>query len=82
LYFTGVLARKSQKYKRFMPIYDYQCRRCGAEFEALRGIRSEDSDVECPVCGEKDAERKVSLTASEILKSFGCGSGRGSSRFG
>ena len=65
-----------------MPLYDYQCRQCGAEFEALRSVHDHDSEVECPVCQEKDAERQVSLTASDILKSFGCGSGRGASRFG
>ena len=66
-----------------MPIYDYACRQCGKEFEALRRVHDHDSEVECPVCGEKNAERKVSLTAAEILKSFGgCGSGRGASRFG
>lgn len=66
-----------------MPLYDYECRKCGAEFDTLRSIRDKDEDVECPVCHEHDCRRKVSLTASEILRSSGCGGGgRGPYRFG
>jgi putative FmdB family regulatory protein len=61
-----------------MPIYEYQCQDCGGEFDALRRLSDDDRDVECPFCGEKHAERKMALTASDPF-SFkgGCGSGSG-----
>ena len=66
-----------------MPIYDYQCRNCGAEFDALRKMNDEDREVECPYCHEKDCERKISLPASDYLSVSGCGgSGKGPMRFG
>jgi len=65
-----------------MPIYDYQCRNCGAEFEALRNIKDEDHDLECPYCHEKDCERRISLTASDFLADGKCGPSRGPMRFG
>lgn len=37
-----------------MPIYAYNCLKCGGHFEARRGV--EDSSTPCPVCGT-DAER-------------------------
>jgi putative FmdB family regulatory protein len=68
-----------------MPIYEYKCRKCGETFDALRSIREADSDLECPVCGEREAERQISLTATEAaaVKGGGCGGGRpGRMRFG
>lgn len=67
-----------------MPIYEYKCRKCGETFDALRSIREADADIECPVCGERKAERQISLTATDAntLKG-GCGGGRpGRMRFG
>jgi putative FmdB family regulatory protein len=43
-----------------MPIYNYRCTGCGAEFERL--VRS-DSDVVCPGCSGRELERLMSLTA-------------------
>ena len=66
-----------------MPLYDYQCRNCGAEFDMLRSIKDDDSEVECPYCHEKDCEKKISLVASDYLSGGKCGGGgRGSYRFG
>ena len=65
-----------------MPLYDYQCRNCGAEFEALRGVHDDDNELECPFCHEKDCERRVSLTASDFLAAGRCGGSRSSHRFG
>ena len=43
-----------------MPIYDYACRACGHEFEALtRGSSSKPPT--CPECQSEDAERLLSL---------------------
>jgi putative FmdB family regulatory protein len=43
-----------------MPIYDYVCRACGHEFEALtRGSSSKTPT--CPECHSEDPERLLSL---------------------
>jgi putative FmdB family regulatory protein len=43
-----------------MPIYEYRCRMCGERFEMFRGINDDDSEVECPVCGEDKPQRVIS----------------------
>jgi putative FmdB family regulatory protein len=43
-----------------MPIYEYTCRSCGLSFDALRSLRDDDGEVECPRCKEKKAERSSS----------------------
>jgi putative FmdB family regulatory protein len=43
-----------------MPIYEYRCRACAREFEAL--VRSGDTPA-CPACAATDLERLLSLFA-------------------
>lgn len=43
-----------------MPIYDYACRACGHEFEALTRGESP-PPPECPQCHAADAERLLSV---------------------
>jgi len=43
-----------------MPLYDFHCRRCEHEFEAL--VRSGDVPV-CPQCGASDLQRLLSTFA-------------------
>lgn len=43
-----------------MPIYEYECRRCGHQFEQL--IRTGDTP-ECPSCHGHELERLLSLVA-------------------
>ena len=43
-----------------MPIYEYECRKCGEEFEAFRGLMENDSEVVCHMCGEKGPKRRIS----------------------
>jgi len=43
-----------------MPIYEYKCRSCGSEFEAL--VRPGDSPA-CPSCKGSDLERLISMFA-------------------
>jgi len=40
-----------------MPLYDFHCRTCGHEFEAL--VRGSESPV-CPSCQSRDLERLLS----------------------
>jgi putative FmdB family regulatory protein len=49
-----------------MPIYEYECSRCGHRFELRRGVDESDSDIKCPVCGNKHPRR--------VLSSFATGS--------
>jgi len=51
-----------------MPIYEYECSRCRAEFELL--VRS-DRDIECPECHSTRLERKLSVVASPNGKGLG-----------
>jgi putative FmdB family regulatory protein len=45
-----------------MPIYDFHCRACGHEFEAL--VRPQDQEpTKCPSCGSVDLERQLSTFA-------------------
>lgn len=52
-----------------MPIYEYQCDRCGHRLEVLQRV-SEAALTECPDCGEA-ALRKLVSAAGFILKGTG-----------
>ena len=43
-----------------MPIFEYKCRACGNQFEAL--VRKSDAPV-CPSCESSDLEKLLSLPA-------------------
>ncbi len=43
-----------------MPIYDYRCRGCGAEFELI--VRSQDTPA-CPECKSVELDRQPSTFA-------------------
>ena len=45
-----------------MPIYEYECRKCGTEFTEL--VRSDEDKVECPVCMSDSVDKKLSAFAS------------------
>jgi len=49
-----------------VPLYDFRCRPCGAEFEAL--VRAQ-HDPACPSCGSADLERLA--TGSFSVRSGG-----------
>jgi putative FmdB family regulatory protein len=49
-----------------MPIYEFQCRKCGKTFEMLMFPSDSDDIAECPTCGENDTCR--------LMSSFSCGS--------
>ena len=52
-----------------MPLYEYQCRKCGHVFERLRRMQEADKDLECPTCHSKKVDRQLSTFAAG-----GCGS--------
>lgn len=44
-----------------MPIYDYQCRRCGHRFEQVVKLGE---TPDCPACGADDPERFATFSAA------------------
>jgi putative FmdB family regulatory protein len=46
-----------------MPVYDYECARCGA-FEAVRRIAERDDPAACPQCGA--AAARVTIGAPSV----------------
>jgi putative FmdB family regulatory protein len=49
-----------------MPIYEFQCRKCGHTFEQLVFASDKEEDIACPSCGKRDV--------CKLLSSFSCGS--------
>ena len=47
-----------------MPIYEYECHKCGERFELRRSMRESDQDVKCPKCGIENARRVFSAFAT------------------
>jgi putative FmdB family regulatory protein len=62
---NGKPTRLSPRPRRedLMPLYDYVCQTCNAEFELL--VRSSDIPT-CPSCGGVDLRKQVAKIASEI----------------
>ena len=48
-----------------MPIYEYQCKACGAIHEALQKI-SDDPLVICPTCGAPELKKRVTAAAFRL----------------
>ncbi len=47
-----------------MPIYEYRCKACGAQFEDIK-LSSEDVETGvCPKCGKPEGERVMSVFAT------------------
>jgi putative FmdB family regulatory protein len=47
-----------------MPIYEYQCTKCGQRFELRRGADDSDGDIRCPECGAENPKRVFSVFAT------------------
>lgn len=65
-----------------MPLYEYWCLDCKAQFEKLRPMGSKDAEVKCPRCGSS-VKRMLSVVAAVgrggegSPASGGCGCGGG-----
>ena len=44
-----------------MPIYEYECIKCGEKFELRRSMADSDSEIKCPRCGEASPRRVLSV---------------------
>ena len=42
-----------------MPIYEYLCKKCRAEFEQVRSMADMDRRRACPECGSRATERRM-----------------------
>ncbi len=54
-----------------MAMYEYECKDCGKNFDLLRSMSQDDSDVVCLSCGSQKVQRKISLFASTMKDSGG-----------
>jgi putative FmdB family regulatory protein len=52
-----------------MPLYEYQCKKCGHRFELIQSFSAEDPK-ECPVC-HSEVERLISTPARAQFKGSG-----------
>ena len=41
-----------------MPIYEYNCRKCGEKFELIRRLATRDDPAPCPKCASKATKRQ------------------------
>ena len=54
-----------------MPIYEYACGPCGKTFEELIVRRSDEAEVKCPSCGNRDVGRQMSRPAAARVSDGG-----------
>ncbi len=47
-----------------MPLYEYQCKTCGKQFEKMVSFAEADHKPECPHCHSNDTQKRLSLFAS------------------
>jgi len=65
-----------------MPMYEYRCRKCGEVFERIMKVNARGDSLICPHCGEKRAEKILSMfSSSKGSDSSSCGPTGGSKRF-
>ncbi len=45
-----------------MPLYEYQCKKCGTTSEFLVGVGQEQTEIKCRKCGSTELEKIFSKT--------------------
>ena len=58
-----------------MPIYEYECHKCGERFELRRSMSDSDRDAKCPKCAEENVHRVVSAFATVCRSGSGASTG-------
>ncbi len=48
-----------------MPLYEYECNKCGNKFDYLMFLSKEKQDVKCPKCSSIDVQRILSRFATK-----------------
>ncbi|MDD5288092.1 MAG: zinc ribbon domain-containing protein [Dehalococcoidales bacterium] len=46
-----------------MPIYEYECQKCGKKFEYFHWFGGDEKQLKCPKCGDEKPQRLMSATA-------------------
>ncbi|HEX2911149.1 MAG TPA: zinc ribbon domain-containing protein [Chloroflexia bacterium] len=54
-----------------MPVYAYRCSSCGSTYERLRGIGTEDREIECPECGQGGSAKRLLSSFAAFSKTGG-----------
>ena len=54
-----------------MPIYEYQCLECEANFEKILTSASSDEVITCGQCGSVKVRKKISTTSLRVSNSQG-----------
>ncbi|MCY4544971.1 MAG: zinc ribbon domain-containing protein [Gemmatimonadetes bacterium] len=49
-----------------MPLFEYECARCGEDFELLVKNADASESVSCPACSDNDVVKKFSAFATAI----------------
>ena len=68
-----------------MPIYEFQCGRCGHRFESYRSLSDGGKKEACPACGGSAQKLRISLfraSGSNPSGKSSCGGGPRRSPFG
>jgi putative FmdB family regulatory protein len=47
-----------------MPIYEYECNKCGVKFSLRRNMSDKDEEIKCPQCGAQKPKRLLSIFAT------------------
>jgi putative FmdB family regulatory protein len=55
-----------------MPIYEYECTKCGERFELRRGISDSDKEITCPKCGKEFPRRLFSTFGTTSSSGVSC----------
>jgi len=59
-----------------MPLYDFECKKCGHKFTLLIGVADRDK-VTCPACGGSEIKQLISGCAVKVSGGAGTASGGG-----
>ena len=60
-----------EKEEQEMPLYEYQCKKCGSKFETLLSFRELDNPVKCPHCASEETNRLLSTFSASVGGSTG-----------
>ena len=60
-----------------MPIYEYQCKECGSQFEVIRSMKEADSPIDCHECHCQKVNRMISLFVAKSGERTVAGGGGG-----
>jgi len=51
-----------------MPLFEFQCKKCGNEFEEL--VKNSEEKVQCPKCSSNQVSKKMSVFAHKSGEKF------------